>query len=83
MTNLTPYQKSKRFIICSFAFVVLIVAVIASAYFYLNKDKVIRHDKVTGTKYVECKKWDEARFKDGTVMYAGNCNSEYENGVIG
>ncbi len=85
--SITPYQISVRRIIIGFWIAVFLLAWISVCFFMPPKpevkEKIIREDKETGTKYIQCEKWDEVRFRDGTIMYAGNCNSEYENGVIG
>lgn len=80
----TPYQISVRRIVIGFWVAILIIAFICGYFFMPSKPKetLTREDKETGTKYVDCGNHIEARFKDGEVMYAGNENTEYENGEI-
>lgn len=80
----TPYQINLGRIVIGSWIGAILLALFLCWYFMPSKpkEKIIREDKETGTKYVECEKWDEARFKDGTIMYCGNTNTEYEGGEI-
>ena len=42
-----------------------------------NNKKIIRYDKDTGTTYYDCGKFIEVRFADGSKMYGGTGDSEY------
>lgn len=83
--SITPYQVNLRRIVIGCWLGIILLFIFLGWFFGREikpKEKVIREDAETGTKYVDCGDHDEVRFKDGTVFYAGNQSTEYQNGEI-
>jgi hypothetical protein len=77
----TPAQKSElRLQIVLWVIIALLVSV---CFCYQKYNKVFFYDKVTGTKYVDCGKFNQVVFSSGEVLAFGNEKSEYENNEIG
>lgn len=79
--GLTPSQKSERNL--TITVIIVILLFVMSVAYCFTKQRVIYSDKITGTKYVEGKKFNKVVYSNGEVLAYGNEKSEYENNEIG
>lgn len=63
--------------------VAVIVLLILSAVYCFSKPRVIYTDLQTGTKYIDCGKFNKVVYSSGEVLAYGNEKTEYENNEIG
>lgn len=76
----TPAQKSELKIEIIIGVIFLLIL---SAVYCFSKQRVIYTDLETGTKYIDCGKFNKVVFTNGEVLAYGNEKTEYENNEIG
>lgn len=76
----TPAQKSELKIEIIIGVIFLLIL---SAVYCFSKPRVIYTDLETGTKYIDCGKFNKVVFSNGEVLAYGNEKTEYENNEIG
>lgn len=79
--DLTPSQKSERNL--TIAVIIVILLFVMSVAYCFTKQRVVYSDKITGTKIIDCGKFNKVVYSNGEVLAYGNEKSEYENNEIG
>lgn len=79
--GLTPSQKSERNL--TIAVIIIILLFVMSVAYCFTKQRVVYSDKITGTKIIDCGKFNKVVYSNGEVLAYGNEKTEYENNEIG